>query len=204
MVVHGKVSKIEFGLRGRGARFCNCSLRSQTKSAGFTLIEVLVSTFIIGVLSTVILLNYRAGQERASLTRAAAAFETDIRRAQNLAVASADFDGSVPCGYGIHYIDSRTYSIYVGKLGGAVDCRSSNHNYQAGTDLIYRNIAIIEWAVVFKNSFSDIFFEPPDPTTYINNSRAAGISTAVEMCLEADLTKCRTLTVDTAGRIVTQ
>ncbi len=170
-------------------------------SKGFTLIEVLTATFIIGVLSAVILLNYRTGQEQASLTRAAATFETDIRKAQNLAIASNDFGGSVPCGYGIHYVDNRNYSIYAGRLGGAASCLVSNHNFQSGTDSVYQDIKIIEQRLVFKNSFSDIFFEPPDPATYVNNSKSAGVSTTIELCLESDLTKCRKLTIDTAGRI---
>ncbi|MBI2003634.1 MAG: type II secretion system protein [Parcubacteria group bacterium] len=170
---------------------------------GFTLIEVLVATFIIGVLSTVILLNFRTGQDQASLTRSAAAFETEIRKAQNLAVASSELGGSIPCGYGLHYIDNRTYSLYAG-IADAANCQASNHNFQPGTDSVYQNLKIIEQRAVFKNSFSDIFFEPPDPATYINNSRAAGASTVIELCLETDLTVCRNLTVDTAGRIVIQ
>ncbi len=178
-------------------------LRSQTKSAGFTLVEMLVAFFIVGVLSAVILLNYRTGQEQASLTRAAAVFETDIRRAQNFAVASIDFGGSVPCGYGVHFVDNRNYSIYAGRADAA-NCLASNHNFQSGTDSVYQDIKVVEQRIIFKNSFSDIFFEPPDPATYVNNSKSAGVSTTVELCLESDLTKCRNLIIDTAGRIVIQ
>lgn len=168
------------------------------------MVEVLAAIFIIGVLSTVILLNYRTGQEQASLTRAGAAFETDIRKTQNLAVASVEFGGSRPCGYGIRYLDSRNYSIYAGELNGAANCLVSDHNFQSGTDSVYQDVKIIEQRVIFKNSFSDIFFEPPDPATYINNSKSVGVSTTVELCLESDLAKCRNLTIDTAGRIVIQ
>ncbi len=171
---------------------------------GFTLIEVLTAVLIIGVLSTVILLNYRTGQEQAQLTRASAVFETGIRIAQNLAVNSADFGGTIPCGYGIHYVDSRNYSIYAGQLGGAANCLVSDHNFQPETDLIYRDTKIIEQNVMFRSSFSDIFFEPPDPTTYINDSKSAGAFAVVELCLETDLTKCRNLIIDTAGRISIQ
>ena len=168
------------------------------------MIEVLAAIFIIGILSAVILLNYRVGQVEAQLTRAAAAFETEIRKAQNLAISSPEFGGTIPCGYGIYYTDNRNFSIYAGQLGGAPNCNASNHNFQSGTDSVYQNLKIIEQGVIFKNSFSDIFFEPPDPATYINNSKAVGVSTTVELCLETDLTKCRNLTIDTAGRISIQ
>lgn len=171
---------------------------------GFTLIEVLVAIFIIGVLSVVILLNYRTGQAGALLTRAAASLETDLRKAQNLAIGSTDLNGTIPCGFGIHYIDQRNYSIYAGGLGGLATCQSADHNFQSGIDLVYQDTKIIEPAVVFKSVFSDIFFEPPDPATYINNSKSAGVTATIEVCLENDLTKCRSLIIDTAGRIVTQ
>ncbi|MEK7659089.1 MAG: type II secretion system protein [Patescibacteria group bacterium] len=171
---------------------------------GFTLIELVASIFIVGALSAAILLNYRTGQNKAFLTRAAAAFETDIRRVQNLSVASSEFESSIPCGYGLHYVDNRTYWLYAGRLNGAANCQSSDHNFQSGADPVYQDRKIIEQRVVFRSVFSDIFFEPPDPTTYINNSRSVGASTAIELCLEDDLTNCRNLIIDTAGRVVSQ
>ncbi len=168
------------------------------------MVELLIAFFIIGTLSTVILLNYRSGQEQASLTRAAAAFETSMRKAQNLAVASSEFEGSIPCGYGLHYLDDRNYSLYVGQRGGAARCEFSNRNYQSGLDSLYESVKVIEPKVVFKNSFPDIFFEPPDPATYIDNSRAVGVSTLIEVCLESNLSVCRGITIDTAGRIIIQ
>lgn len=171
---------------------------------GFTLIEILAVTFIIGFLSTAILFSFGRGQEGAILTRAAAVFESDIRRAQILALTSQDLGSSPPCGYGLHWLTQRTYSIYAGQLGGAVNCQLSSHNYQAGIDSVFEESKLTETRVVFRTVFSDIFFEPPDPTVYINNNKSTGVSTAVELCLESDLAKCRILTVDTAGRIVTQ
>jgi len=173
-------------------------------SKGFTLVEVLVTIFIIGFLGAAILLNFRTGQDQASLTRAAAGLETSIRNAQDLAVSSQEFGGSLPCGFGLHYVDNINYYLYAGRLGGAANCQASNHNFQLGIDEIYGNAKIIEQRVLFKNSFSDIFFEPPDPTTYVNDSRAFGVSTTIELCLESNLSICRNLTVDTAGRIITQ
>lgn len=171
---------------------------------GFTLIEVLAVTFIIGILSTAVLFSFGRGQEGAILTRAAAAFESDIRRAQILSLTSHDFGGFPPCGYGLHWLTQRTYSVYAGRIGGAANCQLSDHNYQAGTDSVFEESKLIETRVVFRTVFPDIFFEPPDPTVYINNDKSVGVSTAVELCLESDLTKCRILTIDTAGRIATQ
>ena len=168
---------------------------------GFTLIEVLVTTFIIGIISTVILLNYRTGQEQVLLARAAVAFESDIRKAENLAFASVDVSGSSPCGYGLHYVNNRTYSIYVGRLGGAASCKSSVHNYQAGIDSIFQELKIVEPRAIFRNNFPNIFFEPPDPTIYVNNFHSIIAGTNVEICLEDILTKCQILGVYSSGEI---
>lgn len=168
---------------------------------GFTLIEVLAVAFIVGIVSTVVLLSFRTGQEDALLNRTAADFESEIRRVQNLAIAST---GGAPCGFGLHYVDNRTFLIYAGHLGGAPTCEDSVHNYQAGTDTDYEQVKLAEARAVFKTSFSDIFYEPPDPDIYINDSNDLGLSVSVEICLESNLSKCRVLTLDTAGRIVIQ
>lgn len=171
---------------------------------GFTLVELIVAVFIIGVLSTTMLLNYRTGQIESSLIRSASVLETDIRRAKDLAIASSEFEGAIPCGYGLHYLDSQTYSLYAGRQGGAGSCQSSNHNFESGFDSVYQSAKIIEPRIVFKQNFPDIFFEPPDPAVYVNNNKSIGVFGTIELCLETDLTRCRTLTVDTAGRIVIQ
>lgn len=138
------------------------------------------------------------------LTRAAASFESDMRRAQTLAITSHDFQGSTPCGYGIHYLTQRNYSVYVGNIGGAAKCQSSDHNFEAGVDSVFEESKIVESKVVFQDVFPDIFFEPPDPAVYINDDKSVGASIIIKLCLETDPAKCLNLTVDTAGRIVTQ
>jgi hypothetical protein len=57
---------------------------------------------------------------------------------------------------------------------------------------------------------SDIFFEPPDPVTYINNSKLPGASTDITIkkkganCSQKKSTDCRTIHVTTSGLITTQ
>ncbi len=148
--------------------------------------------------------NFRGGQTKARLNRVSAALESQVRRTQNLAIFGTKFGGGIPCGYGINYVDGQTYRIYVGQRTSSNPCSNSNRNYSNGTDDIYEDIKLIDAGIVFKNSFNDLFFEPPDPTVYINNSRTPGSSVTMEVCLEDDQTKCKILTVDLIGRIIIQ
>jgi len=70
---------------------------------------------------------------------------------------------------------NRLYYIYAGpptvdNLGVPVSC--GNPNYQANADSPYYKTAVLDNRVDFVDNpaFRDIFFKPPGPTTYINNS----------------------------------
>ena len=139
----------------------------KSSNSGFTLVEVVVYASLTAVFSTIFLLNLRSYSTNASvLERASAAVISDFRRAQNRAIAGADFQGSSICGYGLHYLSSDSYLIYA---GGGSTCSSANRNYQNGQDFDVQTVKIVENNIKFKSSFNDIFFEPPDPKTYLNN-----------------------------------
>jgi len=141
-------------------------------SGGFTLIEVLVATAIIAVLSVALLFNFgTAARNKTARTQTASVVVSDIRRAQSMALSGTRFGGSVVCGYGVHYVSSASYYIY-SKTPPAGGCSAvSTRNYQAG-DIIAETKRLINQNLEFRSSFSDIFFESPSPRTYINNSAA--------------------------------
>ncbi|MCK4453840.1 GspH/FimT family protein [Candidatus Parcubacteria bacterium] len=86
-----------------------------------TLIEVLVVIAIILILLSVVFINPRP---QAELDRAARQLANDLRRAQNMAMASeirtipCDY---MPCGYGINFNDSDGFYTLFGDFG-AIDC----------------------------------------------------------------------------------
>ncbi len=140
-------------------------------SKGFTLVEVLVVTAIIATLSVALFFNFgTTARNRTARSQVASVIVSDIRRTQSMASSGARFGGNVFCGYGIHYVDHVTYLLYAGANEGLPQCQGANHNYQAGTDSVVETKKLINQNMEFRSSFSDIFFESPDPKTYINNS----------------------------------
>lgn len=140
--------------------------------SGFSIIELLVVSAIIATFSVVLILNFRMSpQSRTAREQTASVVLSDIRRAQSMALAGSQFSGVTVCGFGIHYVNITSYLIYAGVLdGGATRCQDTNHNYQAGTDLMVENRKLINDNMEIRSSFLDVFFELPDPKTYINNS----------------------------------
>lgn len=171
-------------------------------NSGFTLIEVLLYAILMGTFSTIILFNLRGSQSNISVVdRASAAIISDFRRVQNYAIAGLTFQGSSVCGYGIHYLAPDSYLIYA---GGGATCSSSNRNYQNGQDFNVQTVKINESSVKFKASFNDVFFEPPDPKTYLNNSFSlSDPPLVITMGFENQNcpTGCRTIHIYPSGKI---
>lgn len=74
-------------LKGRGARFFNQSRCFWRKSAGFTLIEILVVVSVIAILSTIGLATLFGRRNRAGLESATSQIAATLREAQNRSVA---------------------------------------------------------------------------------------------------------------------
>src|SRR3989344_8226607 len=99
-------------------------------SLGFSLIEVLVVATITGIISTLMLLSFQ--RSRLDLNQSKDEMIADLRVAQSKALASTKhYSGSGPkirCGYGVHYIDLTSYSIYTGPDASLNNCSSLNRN----------------------------------------------------------------------------
>ncbi|MBL7155470.1 MAG: prepilin-type N-terminal cleavage/methylation domain-containing protein [Candidatus Portnoybacteria bacterium] len=164
--------------------------------AGFTLTELLVVMFIISLLSGLVLAGHRSGQKKYALSQATQQLVSDLRKAQNMAMSGVEMTGR--SGYGIYANkDDISYTIYADK--------NDNSSYQGEPP--DELIGTIDLPSQIKISFVspllskvDIFFKPPEPTTYINANAGAGISGTITLELEGtSLTKM--VTVTTAGLI---
>jgi len=146
----------------------------------------------------------------------------DFRAAQHRSVSNTLYNGLYRCGFGLRYIDSGEYRIYAGANANAVDCSVQNKNYDPvsgdvdmETKKLYGTPDINFFSYgFFPIAFNDIFFEPPDPKTYINNSAALNdppqqiiLSAEGTDCTpggpQGNKSMCRSICVYTTGRIDT-
>lgn len=162
---------------------------------GFTLIEFIVVVAIIISLSSLSFLNYRAGEKEITLQRSIYRLAQNIRRAQELAMSSREFEKKATGGYGLYFNlspaapDSTHYILFA----------DINNDKQFGAgDGIVETIELekgIEITNLSSGQILTIVFSPPDPTVTINP-----LSSSATITLGA-LSKTRTVTINTTGQI---
>jgi prepilin-type N-terminal cleavage/methylation domain-containing protein len=175
---------------------------------GFTLIEVLVVMGITVIMTGLLMQNFSRlrtdlGQERLSVQNA-------IREAQSLALSGVQYNNAYRCGYGIHF-DATSYTVYAGPDAQSTDCTTLNRKHDSGLAVDVRT-GFISSNVVEIAPVGDIFFEPPNPTTYLCDATTCastpGASSVVRVqrkgatCSGTTPTAdCRSITVSSSGSI---
>jgi prepilin-type N-terminal cleavage/methylation domain-containing protein len=176
---------------------------------GFTLPEILVVTSIIVMMSMFMATNF--SRLRIDLNQSRLVVIDGIREAQSLALAGAAYEGAHRCGYGIHFTASG-FTVYAGPDSSVVDCATEDKSYANAGASTVRTSVFSNSAVEIALPVADIFFEPPNPTTYMCTSPSVCTSTnafadviirrtGVAPCTIED---CKTINVTTAGRITAQ
>lgn len=137
---------------------------------GFTLIEVLVVLSIISIISIFLVINFRKGEEMGRLQRNAQLLVQKIRKAQNLALSSVEYEGAVPDAYGV-YLEKQSpllYTLFVDMNG--------NYTWNGiggGGDGLVEELSLedgIEITNITGNPKLHIAFLPPDPQVIINGN----------------------------------
>lgn len=176
------------------------------KEKSFTIVELLVSIFVIIILLLMALANYRSGQEALTLERAAYKLAQDIRRAQEMAMAAEEFGGQVPKGgYGVYLKKvpppQKSYLLFA----DLDDSPGHKSKYDAGSDGLVETIYFESGVKIkeFIGNHLNIVFIPPDPIVSFkdNNLIDLGSTITITICLEKNETKTKTITVNKAGLI---
>jgi prepilin-type N-terminal cleavage/methylation domain-containing protein len=177
----------------------------------FTLTEVLVVIFIVGLLSTILVVNWRNNEKAYLVQRTAQEIAQNFRTVQDMALAGKIFgSGTGPCfsspcySYGINF-DTSKKNNYI-NFGD----RNNNNTYQEPpsdlsieTITIDSNVEIYSLSPVLGN-FLNIVFSVPDGFVTINNN--SGITSAVIKIRKVGTTctqkrNCKTITITKTGEI---
>lgn len=162
-----------------------------SRQRAFSVIEMLVVVFVILLLTSLILVNYRSGQKKYNLTQSIQRLSADLRQAQNLSLAIKNEAGGTPAGYGIHTLSATQYALFYNINQGL-------RAYSAGASQILRTITLSSGVTISPSSQS-IYFMSPDPTTYIN-----GVNSGSQALILTSGSFNQTITVNASGRIDTQ
>lgn len=93
-------------------------LSKKTQEKGFTIVELSVVMAIIFIISGIAAANYRHGDRAVILNNQAFQFTQDVRRAQELALSSREFNSVAAAGYGILIVSGNDYYIIYADLDG--------------------------------------------------------------------------------------
>lgn len=168
-------------------RISHCSTSTKGKGylsrRGVTLLEVVVTLGVIGMLSSVVIGYGRETREQITFMRAEIRAMNLFVRARSMAVSSfleGGLDNDVPagqkiCGYGVH-LDQTTQELFIFRELSS-DCAMADRIY-SGAD---ERIEGTDYSIQFKNQMvkvvsssespdlQDVIFIPPDPIIILNN-----------------------------------
>lgn len=169
---------------------------------GFTLFEVLVSTAVIILISTLLIANLNKGEKQYQVQLVAQEIVQNIRRVQDMALTSFNPQGeNVPDYYGIYFDKNETnsYIIFGDKNG--------NNTYQSSD--IEIEIVSIDSSVEIDSLSSgnkdlNITFLVPDGFVYIKPADAESATITIKMvnvdCLQTPKS-CRNIVVSKTGQV---
>lgn len=157
---------------------------------GFTLIELLVTMAIFGVITTIVVVNFRAGQKQDFLNLSADEIVSNIKKVQTAAITGELIEGEIPAGgFGLHFEEDANSYIYFADDG--------NHSYTNDTILqeyfLEKN--------VFIDSNLDIVFDPPRPTVYFNGFTTENKKEIILKSTDTDISSKKIIINAVSGRI---
>lgn len=160
---------------------------------GFTLIELIVVTSLIGFFAMFMLANYRGGRAILAEQRSAQTVAQAIRAAQNKSLASDC--GSPPCRFGAHF-DASSQKIEIFNDGNKNATFDLTEEIPAESYGLESRVFITDLVPSYSCGGAvclDILFDPPDPVVIFTPSGGASATVAT--------TGGRSVTVSSGGSI---
>ena len=168
---------------------------------GFTLIESLLTIFLIIFFTGLTLASYKSGGKQFALQRSANKLAQDIRIAEQKAISTAECQecgGIIPQGgYGIHLHQGDDFYLLYADTNPA----EGNGIYDAGNDVIVETVSF-EKDIYIEDvgpAYMSINFQAPEPLIAISGG---GSQAVITLALEGTSPlKTITVKVNTAGLV---
>lgn len=158
---------------------------------GFTLIEMVTSVFIILIIASLFIANYRSANKRTDLVMSAQQLVSDIHYTQNNTLGLVKYNSAVPAGgWGIHFeTGTSTYKIFAdldapGEAGYMqFSADEGLVNYGARVVDLGSNVEFLSLTTgLSETPTANVTFLPPDPQTNIYDG--SGTSTVLNIVLK--------------------
>lgn len=167
---------------------------------GFTVLEMLVVISIMALLTSLLILYSRTGENQVILFREQARLITALNRAKSLSVQLYNAP-ETPCGFGVHF-SQNSFLIF---RDLAPDCANATHTYNDPSELFedYQLSSKIRFRPLDSGlTLSDIVFVPPDPKTIIDDDPNKSEATVILETLDGKASV--EIKVNNAGQITNQ
>lgn len=175
-----------------------------TKDA-FSLLEMLVVIFIMALIGTLGLANYRSGQRMNDLIAESQKIVSIFKQAQSMALTGYIPVGETErtdCGYGVN-IDtgnSKEYRLFVDKKAG--DPLHCDYGYQQSNDNLIQKFTL-PTDITLSGDCTNLLFQPPSGMIYCNtiDSIHWGVSEKIFNVKQAALNRTLQIKIGSGGQI---
>lgn len=184
---------------------------------GFTLVELLIAIAIVGIITTIMVVNFWREGQRGELRQAAEVLASNLRKVQNMGMTGQSLGGSVPAGgFGIYFDKAgpAEYKLFGDKVADGKYVSADDELLDGGTVSLFTGrrakVEVYKLSTTRTDTACDgttggdksklhITFKPPKPTPYVCGQDSAGQSQTVEIILgqfrQLTLVQCYKVTV---------
>ncbi len=145
---------------------------------GFTLVELIVSITIIGIISTLSIANYRKGSGSGELTMAIQDIISEIRKTQGYAVGLKELDGVFPLGgWGVRFErDSSKMIVFADFNDDQKYNEGASELFLERSLVLSDNVFVSDMVLGSPGSYNYFYisFTPPDPSVQMGVSNSPG------------------------------